>query len=407
MSTDLYERTMKCIRCGFCLEACPTFVLTGCETESPRGRIYLVRSAIENQLAWSDEVQTHLDTCLGCRACEPACPSGVEYGSILEMAREHLEEKKLRPWTERFGRKAILRILTSPARLKLQTSIARILGMRKIPEFLSRCIAHAPAEVDLPIPEKAAWPTTRYPTPSRSVYFLLGCAMRSLFSKTNAATIDLLRRHGCKVLTPRGAGCCGALATHVGQADSGRHFAKKLIDSMPENIPVITNSAGCGSAMKDYTRLLAADPIYTKKAADFARRVKDFSEYLHEIGLIPPPASQARKVAYHDACHLAHGQGIRSQPRDLLRAVPNLELIEIVESDRCCGSAGIYNLTQPKLARELLERKWKHIEASKPDVVATGNPGCLAWIRQAAREHNSKIRVEHTAVVLAESYTEH
>lgn len=405
MSADLYERTMKCIRCGFCLEACPTYVLTGQETESPRGRIYLVRSAIENQLAWSEEVQTHLDSCLGCRACEPACPSGVQYGSILEMARENLEQRKLRPWIERFARKNVLRTLTNPSRLTLQTKLARALGVKRLPTLLSKWISHAPVEAEIPTPEKGAWPLTRYPVPTRPVYFLLGCAMRALFSRTNAATIDLLRRHGCKVITPRASGCCGALATHVGYAELGRELAKKLIDSMPENFPVITNSAGCGSAMKEYGHFLAGDAKYAHKAADFSRRVKDIVEYLHEIGFTPPPVSKPKRVAYHDACHLAHGQNIRSQPRELLRAIPNLELIEIEESDRCCGSAGIYNLTQPKLARELLERKWRSIEHANPDIVATGNPGCLAWIRQAAKERNSPIQVEHTAVVLAESYT--
>lgn len=404
MKDDLYDRTVKCIRCGFCLEACPTFVLTGKETESPRGRIYLVRSAIENQIGWSEEVQSHLDSCLGCRACETACPSGVQYGSILEMARESLESKRLRTWKQRWARKTLIKNLTRPNRLRLQTAVARKLGITRTPLVLSRHLACDEQEATLPTSETRKWPQAEYPKPTIQVYFLQGCAMRALFKSTNAATVDLLRRHRCEVIMPRSSGCCGALATHVGLADEGRKLARSLIDSMPKDIPVITNSAGCGSAMKEYGHLLAYDRHYSERAMRFANRVKDISEFLYECGFDPPKSSTPLRVAYHDACHLAHGQGIRNQPRELLASLPGKELIELEEADRCCGSAGVYNLTQPKLARELLERKWKFIEEAKPDVIATGNPGCLAWIAQAAKERGSAIQVKHTAVVLAEAY---
>ncbi len=404
MIPELHEQTIKCIRCGFCLEACPTFVLTGRETESPRGRIYLVRSAVEGQLAWSEEVQEHLDTCLGCRACEPACPSGVQYGSILEMARAKLEAKKLRPWRERWARSVLIRSLMRPTRLRVQTAFARMFGITEIPSLLSRQLSTDTQEARLPVPERSKWPKAAYPVPTRRVYFLQGCAMRSLFSTTNGATIDLLRRHGCEVVMSSVSSCCGALATHLGQAADGQTHARKLIDAMPEEIPIVTNSAGCGSAMKEYPHLLGSVDMYREKAARFASRVKDICEFLHECGFSPPAHSRPLRVAYHDACHLAHGQGIRTQPRELLASLPGVNLVEIEESDRCCGSAGVYNLTQPKLARELLERKWKFIEAANPDVIATGNPGCLAWIAQAAEEKKSKIRVAHTAVVLAESF---
>lgn len=358
-------------------------MLTGKETESPRGRIYLVRSAIEGSMDWDSSVQKHLDTCLGCRACETSCPSGVEYGSILEMAREKLESKNLRPFRERFARRVLLDTITNPNKLRWAIRLGKC-----VREFVTKCLSPDKQEAIMPIPETGEWSSSVYPIPTRKVYFLQGCAMSVLYSVTNAATIHLLRMHGCEVLIPRNVKCCGALHLHSGNVGSARKFAEQLICSMSEDIPIITNSAGCGSVMKDYP---------SKRVC---KNTKDISEFLIEIGYKPTPRQNIR-VTYHDACHLAHGQQIRNEPRELLKATPGVTLVEMDESDRCCGSAGIYNLTQPKLAKELLNRKWERIVETGAEIVVTGNPGCLAWIQQAASESNSKIRVVHTALFLA------
>lgn len=386
----LFDKTSKCIRCGFCLEACPTFVLTGKETESPRGRIYLVRSALEGELNWNEDVQEHLDTCLGCRACETACPSGVEYGSILEMARSKLFAEKVRPLKERFARKLLLNTITNPNKLNLSIRLGSGLA-----SLLTGNLTEESQETRMPKTETGDWPKGDYPNPSRRVYFLQGCAMKSLYSVTNAATIHLLRKHGCEVLIPKNAKCCGALHMHSGDESRARELALALIEQMPDDIPIITNSAGCGSAMKEYVTHISTDA-----AKRFSKNTLDITEFLSEIGFQPTARTEA-KVTYHDACHLAHGQKIRSQPRELIKATPGVTLIELEDADRCCGSAGIYNLTQPKLARTLLTQKWEQIKKTGVDAVVTGNPGCLAWIQQAADEENSKIRVVHTARFLA------
>ncbi|MBA3725134.1 MAG: 4Fe-4S dicluster domain-containing protein [Armatimonadetes bacterium] len=392
----LYDRTVKCIRCGFCLEACPTFVLTGQETESPRGRIYLVRSAIEGELAWDKEVLEHLDTCLGCRACEPACPSGVEYGSILEMARERLETLPVRRPMGKIARRGLLKVLTTPWLMKL----GMLWPGRRLPRSLSKALSGRSPEAATPRPQPVSKaPAT--PEGNAPVYFLEGCVMSVMYAGTNENTRFLLRRAGGRVDSKRQ--CCGALDLHAGQGDKGRSKARALIDGCPENAPVVTNSAGCGGAMKEYGDLLAADPAYADRARRFSKRVRDITEHLSGADLELPRSNRHLRIAYHDACHLAHGQGVLKQPRELLRSLPGVQLVELEESDRCCGSAGIYNLTQPELARRLLERKWTFIEQTGAEIVATGNPGCLAWIQQAAAEKGSAVRVAHTVDVIAEA----
>ncbi|MEO7453472.1 MAG: (Fe-S)-binding protein [Fimbriimonadales bacterium] len=358
---ELYDKTVKCIRCGFCLEACPTFRITGQETESPRGRIYLVRSAIEGELNWKDTVK-HLDRCLGCRACETACPSGVEYGDILEMAREKLEPQ--RPFIERTARTVLLNTVTKHPKLLAK------LPFKKAPKLFSKGKAQ---QAELPRPEsEATFPTV--PTTKGTVNLLMGCVMDALYHPTNEAARYLIERQGYSV--NKITQCCGALQKHSGKKVDQQQF--KNFDG-----PIITTSAGCGSSLKDA-----------------GINAKDIAEFLYETDFQPPQNGQPITIAYQDACHLRHGQGIKDQPRQLLDRLPGVTRREI--DDTCCGSAGIYNITQPEMARILLDQKWRAIEAAGVQTVVTGNPGCLAWISQAARENNSPIRVVHTARFIAE-----
>jgi glycolate oxidase iron-sulfur subunit len=384
---DLEELTTHCIRCGFCLEACPTFTETASELESPRGRIYLVRSALEGQLNWA-ETQPHLDQCLGCRACETACPSGVEYGQILELARSRLPKSK--------PRAALLGGLTNPAILRLQLEAARLVGLKRLPKPLASLIAAEAPEANLPTPQLAPNlpPLDPLPDLKGEVYFLEGCAMRVLYPRVHACAKRLLRRVGYQIREVR-QGCCGALHAHAGDLKTAHQFADALAEAMDEALPIIVDSAGCGSAMKEYEN------------RGFASRVQDLTEFLASHGLAELLAQSKgikAKATYHDACHLAHGQRITKQPRDLLAAIPNLDLVPMNEADTCCGSAGIYNLTQPAMARRLLERKWANVEATGAEIVATGNPGCHAWIAQASREHHAEVAVLHTAELLEASF---
>jgi len=410
------EKTIKCIRCGFCLDACPTFRLTGQETLSPRGRIYLVRSWREHTIPFDSDVVAALDSCLGCRACETACPSGVEYGDILEMARAHIETEHLRPTVQSFARSQLLSTLTSPTRLTASLKAAGFLGRltgNKMPGFAAKLLSGSvDASLPLPsgevrmrdLPERSPASGTR----THTVGVVAGCVMRVMFGDVNDATVRVLQANGCDVVAPKSAGCCGALHLHSGFHEDALSRARALIDSFDPYIAnidaIVINSAGCGSTMKEYGDLLADDPNYRSKAKLFAAKVKDVCEWLDHIGIIAPLRPLNAVVTYHDACHLAHGQKIRSQPRMLLQSVPGLTLVEMDEADTCCGSAGIYNLTEPVMARRLLERKIGNLKSTGATIIATGNPGCLAWIRQGAKEAGLEIRICHPVELLDEAY---
>jgi glycolate oxidase iron-sulfur subunit len=385
---SLSDLTSECIRCGFCLESCPTFVLSGRETESPRGRIYLARTADEGKIEW-ESTREAFDTCLGCRACEPACPSGVQYGQILEQARSRLGARP--------GVEGLVDGLSSPAKFRLQVGLAKLWPGTRIPGIVSRRLTDERPEARLPVSERGSnWPhldDSELPTVVGEVYILEGCVMRVLFPGVHAALRRLLRRVGY-VVRESSAGCCGALHAHSGILDGASERVHRLVEAMPGDLPIIVDSAGCGSWMKEQTSL--------------ASRVFDASEFLLSHGLLDTltespgiPAS----VTYHDACHLAHGQRIKEAPRRLIQAIPRATYVELSEADMCCGSAGIYNLTQPSRARALLDRKWANIEATGTQIVAMGNPGCHSWIQQAADEAGSKLRVMHTLDLLEASFS--
>ncbi|MDR3688192.1 MAG: (Fe-S)-binding protein [Fimbriimonas sp.] len=398
---DILELTTHCIRCGFCLESCPTFVTTANEIESPRGRIYLVRSAVEGLLDWQKDVRPHIELCLGCRACETACPSGVEYGRILEGAKEKLEQDR-----PQFSKLALLNATTRPSTLKAQLAMGKLLPGKRIPTPISMLLSKQKPEVDQPTPQKLS------PLPplihsqlkpvQGQVYLLEGCAMRVLFPRVHEATRRLLRRIGYEVLETA-QGCCGAMHAHNGYIDTTKSVGRELLIAMSREIPVIVNSAGCGSTMKDYGNILED----TAGATKFAKRTFDASEFLFANGLMEELASASGlpvTATYHDACHLAHGQKITSQPRELIQAIPRLTYVPLQEADMCCGSAGVYNVLQPKMARSLVERKYANIEETGARIVATGNPGCHAWIAQAAQEHGKKISVLHTMELLEAAF---
>lgn len=395
--SDLSDLAAQCIRCGFCLESCPTFMVTGDESQSPRGRIYLAKNAEEGRISWK-QAEPALSTCLGCRACETACPSGVEYGSLLELAREQVGQA-----SPRQAEKALLKVLTNPSLAKASFAAASFAPGGRMPDFVSKALFGYKAEADSPRPQTLAlWPEldeSRLPAVKGEVYLLEGCVMRVLFPRVHQATKRLLRRLGYVTANVDG-GCCGALHAHSGEMTEAAARAKKLSLAFSGDLPIIVNSAGCGSTLKSYGTHFGEERI--------ARQTKDISEFLQENGLadlLKLTRGLNYTATYHDACHLAHGQGIRSHPRQLLQAVPGITWKNLPESETCCGSAGIYNVAQPKMARRLLERKWQNVASTGAELLVSGNPGCHAWLEQASREKGKGVKVLHTVELLESAFS--
>ncbi len=461
--THTYDLMRQCIHCGFCLPTCPTYAVLGVEMDSPRGRIYQMQAVAEGRKAISAEFVEHMYCCLGCRACETACPSGVQFGKLIEAAREQIQlevehaplvnglqqmkqetteprgteayplherqEKypELESLTERLLRRFFFdlmlpsRLVTSLVfaglkiyqRSGLQRLIRRtglldavnamplpLQGKLKTPEALM-----PPASGDLlpsPLPEiTPALGKRRY-----RVGFISGCIMDQLYRDINEATIRVLTANGCEVITPPQQQCCGALHVHAGEAERGRQLARHNIEVFEQYNcdAIIINSAGCGSNLKEYGHLLRDDPVYADRAEAFSARVKDISEFLVSIDWNREMGEVPRTVAYHDACHLFHGQRVKQQPRQLLSAIPGITLVNLKEADWCCGSAGIYNITNQEMAAQLLERKMNNIAATGASVIATGNPGCMMQIGLGARERGMELDVVHPVQLLDEAY---
>lgn len=397
------ERLSECVHCGLCLSACPTYLELGTEMDSPRGRIYLMRELEDGTLSLSPDVVRHLDLCLGCRACEPACPSGVHYGELIESARAYVEGHYERPWAQRFWRALVHEIFAHPSRVRavlLPVRWAQRLGVWRFVRRLIPFAAMLPQLEDVaPVAavSLAAHPRGR-------VGFLTGCVARELCAQTNAATVRVLQRNGWTVVAPPAQGCCGALHAHAGNPDTARRFARWNIDVFPDDLDaIIVNAAGCGAAMKEYGHLLRDDPSYAARARVFAAQVRDVSEWLAP-SLEPPQVPSAARVAYHEACHLAHGQRISEAPRALLRALPGVQMMNLEEADVCCGSAGSYNLIEPAMSRRLLERKVANIIASGATCIASGNPGCTLQLRAGLRAAGSDIEVVHPVELLDRAY---
>ena len=408
------EKFFDCVHCGLCLSFCPTYVELGTEMDSPRGRIATMRSLHEGRFGLDDDVVRHLDLCLGCRACETACPSGVHYGELIEGVRPFIEQNYRRPLPERLKRWAINHIFPNPMGMRLFALLFKIgvaLGLGRLarwqnfPQQLRYWFGLLPEGEGV----SSATLRERYPAIGEKRYtvaLLSGCVMPALFGATNEATVKVLRHNGCEVVVPKDQVCCGALLLHNGNKTAALDLARRNIDvfSRFEVDALIINAAGCGAMMKEYGELLKADSAYHSRAETLAAKMKDVSEFLGSIPLKAPSREIRAKVTYHDACHLAHGQGVREQPRSLLREIPGLQLTELHESDWCCGSAGTYNLTEPEMARRLLKRKVDNIQETGASLVVTGNPGCLMQIRAGLQQRGLPIKVVHTVDLLAEAY---
>jgi glycolate oxidase iron-sulfur subunit len=386
-----------CVHCGFCLPVCPTYKVLGEEMDSPRGRIFLMKEVLEGNLQ-SEEAKPFIDRCLGCQACVPACPSGVAYGDLLISYRGHTETRR------NLASLLALQTLPYPMRFRLAALLGRFAKPFRalLPGSLRTMIDLLPASLPDTQPLPEIYPA-KEPRRAR-VALLAGCAQQVLAPQINQATLRVLAENGVETVIPAGQGCCGALSMHSGAADQARSFARKNLNAFPRDVDaILTNAAGCGSGMKEYPLLFKGLPEEDVAQA-FSRRVQDVSVFLRDLGWKIPPALPAPlKIAYHDACHLAHAQGIHAAPRELLRSIPNLTLLEIAEGDTCCGSAGTYNLDQPDIARELGRRKARNILDTGAEAVVAGNIGCMTQI-QACLEW--PLPVLHTMEVLALAYNE-
>jgi glycolate oxidase iron-sulfur subunit len=395
-----------CVHCGFCLATCPSYVLLGQEAPSPRGRIHLMKSGLEARIAMTPGVVRHFDTCLGCMACETACPSGVRYGPLLEGTRSAIERVHTRPMADRVFRSILFQLLPYPARLRALVLPLRLASViRRWPALMNRLPARLRTLIALAPPSSRARPLPERTAGSGEVRgrvgLLAGCVQRVFFGSVNEATIRVLSAEGYDVVVPHDQGCCGALARHAGYDDEARAFARALIERFEraEVDEVVTNAAGCGSAMKEYGALLYDDPQWAGRARRFAERVRDVSEVLgREARSIRHPLPY--RIAYHDACHLRHAQRIHREPRQLLEAIPGVTLLPVPEADLCCGSAGIFNLVQPELAADLGRRKVAALADQAPDLVVTTNPGCILQLAASARTIGRELPVHHLLEVV-------
>ncbi len=444
MHTHTYDLIGQCIHCGFCLTTCPTYALLGVEMDSPRGRIYQMKAVAEGRLPISQDFVEHMNCCLGCLACETACPSGVQYGKLIEAAREQiqLETTAITPSesapsttaTRTFDviaprllrrfffdmllpSRTLLSLVFGGLKLYQRSGLQRLMHQSGLFDLLDAL--PTPFQGKLSIPERLMDQAggdilpTQIPeiTPALGkqryrVGFISGCIMDQVFRDINEATLRVLAANGCEVITPPQQNCCGALHVHAGEADMGRALARNNIDVFAQYDcdAIIINSAGCGASLKEYAHLLRDDYLYADKARAFVAKIKDVSEFLSAIELNREMGQVQRTVTYHDACHLAHGQKIRQQPRQLLNTIPGLSLVDLHEADWCCGSAGIYNIVNQEMGKQLLERKVNNIVDTHADTIATGNPGCMMQIALGVRERGLPMQVVHPVQLLDEAY---
>jgi glycolate oxidase iron-sulfur subunit len=409
-----YDDYSRCVHCGLCANNCPTYRLWGQEADSPRGRIRQMALVDQGRLELGEAFVTHIDRCLNCRNCETVCPSGVEYGKILELARAQIEQKYKRPFVSRVLRDLVYRrLLPYPRRiaaaalalkiyqrsglaaLARATGILRLLGLQDREKLLPR------------IDSEFFFSDLGKTFPARGerrarVAFFAGCVAQVTFSELNRATIRVLQANGCEVVAPAGQVCCGALAAHAGVRDVARELARRNLDAFlgEEFDAIITNAAGCGSTLKEYTHLFGAEDAAEARARQFTAKMRDVTEFLAELGMTAPLRALPLRVTYQDSCHLVHGQKIREAPRELLRAIPGIEFVEMPLSEQCCGSAGVYNVTETSTSLEILERKMQCVAQTKAGVIATANPGCILQLRAGAAMQKTGQEVWHVVELL-------
>jgi glycolate oxidase iron-sulfur subunit len=409
----------RCVHCGLCLNACPTYRELGVEMDSPRGRVYQMVQVSEGRAQINPSYIEHLSLCLACRACETACPSGVQYGRLIEAARAEIESQVKHPWPVRLLREIVFdRLLVSRTALKAlgialyayQASglqmLLRSSGVLKLMGKLGRIEQVAPSAE---MPQFYHYYGRVLPAIGERKYrvaFLGGCMANIFFARLNEATVRVLRRNGCEVSIPDEQTCCGALHVHSGLVERARVLARQNVDALVDGgyDAIITNAAGCGSTLKEYGELLAGDPKYAEKAHRFAALVKDATEFLASLELNREMRPLPYRVTYQDSCHLAHGQKIKTPPRAILRSIPGLTLVEMPYSDLCCGSAGVYNVVHDEMAASILAKKMMWAGSVQPDVIATANPGCMLQLEAGVRKHGKGQAVKHVVELLDEAY---
>lgn len=417
-----YSVVQQCMHCGLCLPTCPTYDATKLERNSPRGRIALMRAIADDRLEPTKAFADEMYFCLGCLACMTACPAGVNYAELFEHARAEAEQSGVLASPKRSAIRALtlrwlfmepgrLQVLGKAMRLWQDTGLQGFVRnsgvLNLLPKRLRELEAMTP-EVEAEFSAELIAPVTPASGERRfRVAMLTGCAQDLTFASVNRDTVEVLSRNGCEVVTPPLQNCCGSLHAHNGEWELAQRLARKNLEQFPPHQfdAIITNAGGCGSHLKHYAKLLAGDPAHEAAALEWDRKVKDIHEWLTEIGIAVPAGEQpAQNVTYHESCHLCHGQKITAQPRQLLKTIPNLRLTELPEANWCCGSAGIYNLTQPDMANQLLERKMSHVISTQATTVATGNPGCLLQLINGCKQRGVHLRVAHPVTLLAEAY---
>lgn len=404
---QIYEGTLDCVHCGLCLPVCPTYRATGRERSSPRGRVYLMRGVAEGKIPLGELVAEEAYLCLGCRACETACPSGVRYGALLEGTRAEVEQRQLRggraAGIERF---ALRHVVPHRTRLRLVLAVLGLgqrlgldrLAARLLPARLAALTESAPR---IPRPQRLPVSASAQGERRGTVGLFTGCVMPELYGEVHAATLRVLAANGFDVAIPGDQGCCGALHAHSGDPEFAKGLAADNVEAFdrPDLEAIIVNSAGCGASMRE------AGEWLPDEGESFAASVRDVLEFLDERGLRPPQRTLALRVAYDDPCHLVHGQGVRDAPRRVLEAIPGLELVPHPDPTSCCGAAGIYSLTQPEMSQRVLDRKLDALAQVEVDFVASGNPGCMMQLERGLRERGMKARVVHPIELLDRAYT--
>jgi glycolate oxidase iron-sulfur subunit len=429
-----YDVLTNCMHCGLCLPTCPTYALTGLEKSSPRGRIRLIKAVADGDLPITNGFVSEMNFCLDCQACETACPAGVKYGSLVEAAREQIARGGYEGFITRTTKKVVMEwTFMRQSRLKLVARLMRLYEHSGMKGFLSKTglLRFFSKKLDSIQPLSPSisrkfssdeLPEVILPVgkPRFKVGFLTGCIMDVAFADVNMDTVRLLLHHGCEVVVPRGQACCGSLQAHNGGLEAAREMARHNIELFDRDDLdyIVLNSAGCGAFMKEYGHVFSDDPEWGPRAKRVSGKTKDLTEFLVETGFTPATQTediserkgvqgleslmslQGKRVSYHDACHLVHTQKISSQPRDLLRSVPGIEYVELPEASWCCGSAGIYNITRYDDSMKMLDRKVENIQLIRPDIIVTGNPGCMLQIQHGLREKGMNVELMHTATFL-------